>query len=241
MPGRYILRLDDIAPNMNWTAFEQLRSVVDACGVRPLLGVIPDNRDPALLGYPPCPTDFWQAMRRFQSRGWGIAMHGYQHLYETQSGGLLARSAKSEFAGLGREAQREKIRRGKAILEARGLRIDCFMAPSHSFDADTLRVLKEEGILWLSDGFALYPYRWRGMSFMPQILANPRKLPIGIHSICIHLNTVSDGKMQRLIRFLTRHAASFLSFEEATRRLSRLPGNRLLGVLLRRAIISRRH
>ena len=240
MAARYILRLDDIAPNMSWEAFARLREVTDACGVRPLIGVIPDNRDPELTTFPPCPGDFWEEMRGLQGQSWGIAMHGYQHLYETGDAGLLGRSPKSEFAGLPPERQREKIRQGKTILEERGLAVDCFMAPSHSFDDHTLAALDAEGVRWVTDGLALWPFRWKGLNFLPQIVSTPRTFPLGMHTICIHLNTISERKMDRLLRFVQAHAGSFLTFAEASRKVSRLPGNRLLGGLLRRAVEARR-
>ena len=240
MAASYILRLDDIAPNMNWAAFERIVQAAGEHGVQPLIGVIPDNRDPELIGYPACPTSFWEVMQGLQRQGWGIAMHGYQHLYETSDAGLLGRSPKSEFAGLPLDRQIDKVRTGKTIIEEAGLRIDCFMAPSHSFDDSTLQALASQGIHWLTDGFALYPFRWRGMGFVPQILASPRRMPFGVHTVSIHLNTISERKMERLLRFLADQRASFISFREATRHSSWRPGNRLLGRALRRLIVARR-
>lgn len=39
------LRMDDITADMNWDNFFRLKELFDKAGVRPLLGVVPDNRD----------------------------------------------------------------------------------------------------------------------------------------------------------------------------------------------------
>ena len=41
-------RMDDITPGMHWRRFEQFVALFDAHGVKPLLGVVPENRDPKL-------------------------------------------------------------------------------------------------------------------------------------------------------------------------------------------------
>ena len=45
------LRMDDITADMNWDNFFRLKELFDKAGVRPLLGVVPDNRDVDLEGY----------------------------------------------------------------------------------------------------------------------------------------------------------------------------------------------
>ena len=58
MSARFILKLDDVAPNMHWEDYFRLRNCVDGLGVAPLIAVVPDNRDPFLLDNPACPFDF---------------------------------------------------------------------------------------------------------------------------------------------------------------------------------------
>ena len=228
----YVIRLDDIAPNMRWSAYALLKPVFIELGIQPLLGVIPDNRDPSLLAYPSSTFDFWSEMRSVQSEGWGIAQHGFQHKYVSDSGGLLNRAPRSEFAGLAFDVQKAKLIKGKAILESEGLHVDGFMAPSHSFDRLTLRALREVGIGYVTDGIALFPYRFEGLVLVPQLLSRPRPLPFGVYTICIHLNTASDRKLTDLVHFLRTHRKRVISFQLARELVPRLPGSRLAGLLL---------
>ena len=55
----FLIRLDDIAENMNWDMMEQATNLFDKFGVKPVLGIIPNNKDPELLTYPKKNTNFW--------------------------------------------------------------------------------------------------------------------------------------------------------------------------------------
>ena len=44
-----LLRMDDIAENMNWNFMDDCEKVFDKINVRPLIGIIPENKDPELL------------------------------------------------------------------------------------------------------------------------------------------------------------------------------------------------
>ena len=115
MPA-YVFRLDDIAPNMHWENYHRVRQLFRKFGIMPLLGVIPDNRDPQLLRFPAVDNEeFWQEVRDAKQAGWDIAQHGYQHVYVNRCAGILGASKASEFAQLPYDLQSEKIRRGRAI------------------------------------------------------------------------------------------------------------------------------
>lgn len=43
MSAKYIFRLDDICPNMNWDNFYRLEEIFDKYDVKPVVGVIPNN------------------------------------------------------------------------------------------------------------------------------------------------------------------------------------------------------
>ena len=46
-----LIRIDDIAPNMNWNYMDKCEKIFDDLKIKPLLGVIPNNKDPELLRY----------------------------------------------------------------------------------------------------------------------------------------------------------------------------------------------
>ena len=215
MPGRYLIRLDDIAPNMDWERFQRLARLFDQFDIKPLVGVIPDNQDPDLLRFPKFAGDFWTEVSSWQARGWEIAQHGYQHVYVTGDCGLLGINGLSEFAGLPLSEQLDKLAHGQSILRQHGLRCETFMAPSHSFDRLTLRALKELGFTTVTDGFGPWPAMEDGLIFIPQWLANPRVLPIGVQTFCLHINGMTEKQIQRVEEFVKRHSREFISVPAA--------------------------
>lgn len=231
MSARYLIRLDDIAPNMHWAHFERLTQSFATYRIRPLLGVIPDNCDPQLLAFPACAGDFWNQMRKYQSLGWEIAQHGFQHLYVTHDRGLMGINGLSEFAGLPFDEQLDKLRLGQQILQEHGLRFETFMAPSHSFDELTLRALSELRFTTVTDGFAPQPYRDAGLTFIPQLFELPRPLPFGTHTFCLHLNVMNEAQVQRVERFIAEHHAQFITFPEARDLATSATWNRIAGQL----------
>ena len=47
-----LIRLDDIAENMNWDLMEKSELLFEKYQIKPILGVIPNNQDNDLLTYP---------------------------------------------------------------------------------------------------------------------------------------------------------------------------------------------
>ena len=240
MAAQYIFRLDDIAPRMDWERYSRLREIFSRYRVRPLIAVIPQNEDPEFSKYPEVPVDFWQEIRDRRDDGWHIAQHGFRHVYDTASSGLLGVSKRSEFAGHPYEEQLRRIKAGKAILEAAGLQISSFVAPSHSFDANTIKALREAGITMISDGFAFYPYYRDGMLFVPQLTETPRHCPFGIHTFCLHTNSMSDKLFETVEQFLEKYQSDVIPFERAARYVNVGPLHELSGMFARFALKAKR-
>ena len=76
-----LIRIDDIAENMNWDLMEKCEVLFDKYNIKPVLGVIPNNQDKELMSYPK-KGDFWDKVRQWKNKGWEISMHGYAHLYD---------------------------------------------------------------------------------------------------------------------------------------------------------------
>ena len=76
-----LIRLDDIAENMNWNLMEKTEILFEKYKIKPVLGVIPENKDKTLLYYPK-KDGFWERVRDWRNKGWEIAMHGYTHVYD---------------------------------------------------------------------------------------------------------------------------------------------------------------
>ncbi|HBA68333.1 MAG TPA: polysaccharide deacetylase [Lachnospiraceae bacterium] len=204
------VRMDDITPEMDWKKFNDFKALLDEYGIRPLIGVVPDNQDPLLNrgneNYEQesrlVPADFWEYVRRLQKQGWIIAMHGYRHVYTQKKGGLFPLNHFSEFAGLPYSVQLAMLEKGKNILKSHGIETDIFMAPAHSYDKNTLKALKQTGFSKITDGFGTGPYIWNGMSFYPISfrLENSLKRKSGMTAMVVHANTMSEKDMDRYRR-----------------------------------------
>lgn len=221
--SRFIVRFDDICPAMDWARFAPFEAFfADHPHIKPLLGVVPDNRDPKLDVGPPA-ADFWDRVRGWRARGWTIAQHGYTHVYSQPGGGLLGIGSKSEFSGLPLPEQQRLLAAGQAILRAEGVWQPYFMAPSHSFDVDTLRALRALGFAAVTDGFGFYPYDLEGLTLVPQLLASPKHLGFGLYTICLHSNVMGAGRVDAMLEFMARNERRFISFEQALTQRA-LPG-----------------
>jgi predicted deacetylase len=191
---RIAIRMDDITPDMDWDKFNKFKTILDRYGVKPLIGVVPDNQDPK-LSLNEAHEDFWDYIKELQNDGWTIAMHGLSHLYTTKEGGMFPLNHKSEFAGYSYDKQCEMISKGKELLASHGIYTDIFMAPSHSYDVNTIEALKKNGFTKITDGFGYEPYERYGMTFYPisanrgSVLKSSRD---GAVTFVVHTNTMKD-------------------------------------------------
>ena len=216
MNVKYIFRLDDICENMNWENYDRVKAIFLENNVKPIIGVIPNNQDQEFLKYPKCDFSFWDEIYDLQNnKGWSIALHGYNHVYESEDPGILKINKFSEFAGLSKDKQCEKIRKGIQIFNDRKIRIDAFMAPAHSFDNITIECLKENGINAITDGYSLYPYYEDDILFVPQLFARPRKMPFGIYTWCLHTNSMSEKSIYELKTFIKKNKSDIITFPQA--------------------------
>jgi predicted deacetylase len=211
-PAQYLLRFDDLCPThsrANWAAFQAL---IEEFGLKPILAIVPDNRDPGLMIDSPDP-DFWRSMRALEAAGAAIALHGYRHLCRSRGRSLIPLHRETEFAGVGAETQREWIAAGLVILRDHGLNPCVWVAPRHGFDRASLAALRSEGIGALSDGFASVPFTRHGLTWIPQQLWAPVEKRRGLWTICLHGNTAGPGTLSQLRDFLREHASQFTSVE----------------------------
>src|SRR5262249_31486552 len=210
MNARYLIRIDDVCPTMNWSIWPRVEEVLRTAEVKPLVAVVPDNQDPELKADTPN-RQFWNTVRAWQAQGWTIGLHGYQHLAITRSGGVLRLSTWSEFSGLPLDEQRFKLRRALDVFEEHGVRPEVWVAPAHSFDRTTLVALRDAGVRCVSDGFSLYTYSDAdGMAWIPQQLWHFRRIPFGIWTVCLHVNRWTMADVDRL-RSSVRELADLLT------------------------------
>ena len=210
--SKYIIRLDDAADRMDYQKWDQMESLLDKYNIHPLVGVIPNCKDKMMDIYDVDP-DFWDKVHQWEEKGWTIALHGYEHVYYTNEGGINPVNERSEFAGLSLEKQKLKIKNGVEIFHDHGLEPKVFFAPSHTFDLNTLEALKQESnIHIISDTIANKPYSRYGLTFVPQQSGRVRKLPFKVVTFCYHPNMMTQEDFEVLGSFLKTNCNNFFDF-----------------------------
>jgi hypothetical protein len=211
----FVLRFDDICPTMRWDIWSEIEEALITSGVKPVLAIVPDNRDPVLRPGPPG-RDFWERARRWQDLGWTIALHGYQHLYVARDGGLVTLRKKSEFASLPAREQHEKLQRGMDIFAREGIKSHVWIAPGNAFDEVTVSLLPKVGIDTISAGWFWRPFIGpHDMTWVPCQLSILRPAPPGVWSVCYHHNGWSRSNMAEFKEGLQRYRENIVSLEEA--------------------------
>ena len=211
-PAQYLLRFDDLCPTISNTRWKRFLPLIEEFGIRPILAVVPDNRDYKLQLSPPDP-EFWDRMRALEAAGAAIGLHGYRHLCLSRGKSMIPLHRRTEFAGVDQETQRQWIRSGLEILRGYGLNPRVWVAPRHGFDGSTLDALRKEGVTVLSDGFARIPFTRGGFTWIPQQLWAPVDKSKGLWTICIHANTARASLIEQLRAFLDGHAGQFTSVD----------------------------
>ena len=209
------IRMDDITPDMDYDKFNKVKNILDEAGIRPLIGVVPYSKDETLRIEKPH-EDFDDLLRDLQQNGWIIALHGYNHLYTTKEKGIFPINEFSEFAGVDYDKQNVMIRQGLAQLREWGAEPSVFMAPGHTFDENTLKALKANGLNKITDGFGNKPYLREGITFYP--ISAKRSDCIsdkeGYSTYVLHTNTMSQNGIDQFEKMVQAYRDKFISFDE---------------------------
>lgn len=209
------IRMDDITPDMDWTKFLRFKELCNLYQVKPLIGVVPDNRD-GLLQIDEAREDFWEYILDLQREGWVIAQHGSEHIYKTKRMGCFPLNRLSEFAGLSYEEQLASLKKGQAILNAHGIYTDIFMAPAHSYDRNTLKALKTLGFQKITDGFGKMPYVRKGMTYYPISYqqSSSLKKEDGYTTFVVHANTMDEADFARYEKLFASQRENLISYRD---------------------------
>lgn len=206
----FLVRLDDATPKMNQEGWQSVEDMLDRYGIQPIVGVIPDCRDP-LFTWEEDPNFWTQTVKRWQEKGWTIAQHGCHHAYHDCGNNL-----RSEFIGLSYDEQMNLIRKGYDALKAHDVEPECFFAPAHTFDEITVDVCRDSGYFkYISDGYAFYPYCEQDMLFIPSIFDTPHKiLPFGAYTFILHPSFTTEKWLNDFETFIRNNRAQFVSTQQ---------------------------
>jgi len=216
-----LIRLDDIAENMNWDLMEKSEILFDEYKIKPVLGVIPNNQDQDLLSYPK-KNNFWDLVRNWKNKGWKIAMHGLTHVYDkdTNKKDYFGYGGRSEFCGHSLELQTKRIKNGLKKFREEKIEIKSFFAPNHTYDSNTFNALKNSGINEIIDGYGLMPYLEHEIKFIPQLFYKIYALPFGIQATQIHLNYWKENDFNNFAMFVKKNKNNFITYDEAIKKVN---------------------
>lgn len=214
-----LLRFDDIAPNMNWELMDKCERLFLKYNIKPVVGVIPNNEDSELLNYP-FRENFWGIVKKWQSYGWEIAIHGYNHKYisNTKKKDYFNYGGKSEFFGFSLDNQTSKLKNSIKIFNENKIKVRSFFAPNHTYDMNTFRALKAVGLKQVIDGYGFFPYNKFGISFIPQLFFKNKILPFGIQSTQIHINSWDLRDFEVFKNFIEKNQKKIIDYEYALSR-----------------------
>ena len=226
-----IIRFDDIAENMNWKTFNIIEKTLNELNIKPVLGVIPLNKDPELLMYEEIQENFWDKIRKWNKNGWEIAMHGTYHLYDKivkKNYDYLNHGGNTEFCSHSLDAQNNKIKIGIDKFKSENISIRCFFAPNHTFDMNTLIALQNSGIKQVLDGYGIMPYEENNITFIPQLFYKNYVLPFGIQTLQIHTNYFNNLDLKKFINFLILNKNKIINYDNV---LLKINNNKIYKIL----------
>jgi predicted deacetylase len=230
-PSKYILRFDDITPGMAWSKFLPLKKKLELLGIKVVLGVVPECLDKSLT-VENIDINFFERIRKWRDYGDAILQHGTHHVYTTKNAGILKINKNSEFAGFSYKVQYDLLRKGKRILEGEGCWQPYFMAPSHSFDSNTLKALSDLGFVSISDGYGFVPYIMNNIVLVPQLFSKPFRFIPGVSTICIHINQMSVSEIESISYFIISNAKHFVDYKKIKIKHESVKRNKLSSIVV---------
>ena len=241
MKAIYLIRLDDACPTMNHQNWNKVEELLDQYNIKPIVGVIPDNKDPD-FSWDSDPL-FWGHVKNWQEKGWEIALHGYHHLmhhpHDRKVYYQKSHSYNTEYAGVSLDEQKQMIAKGLEIFEENHVYTRCFFAPAHTYDKNTIYALKKSSnFRFVSDGYALSPYIKDGMVFIPSICDGPFSFPVGMFTYVFHPSMMTEIGIKNMEIFLNKEKRNIACVDDVLTQVQKKQG--MLGHILENGIYAAR-
>ena len=217
-----LIRIDDVCENMNWNLMSKLESLFDDYSIKPVLGVIPNNRDEDFLSFPR-KDNFWDQVRKWQDKGWEIVQHGDTHIYDrlcSKKSDYFEYGGGSEFFGHPLNVQEKRIKNGLEKFKREKINIRSFFAPNQTYDENTFVALKNCGINEVIDGYGLMPYTEKNVKFIPQLFEKVVLLPFGIQSTKLHLHIWDENDYKKFENFIKINSKKIITYDQALNKIN---------------------
>ena len=212
-----LIRIDDVCENMDWELMKKLEILFDRFSIKPVLGVIPNNKDGEFLAFSRN-DNFWEQVRKWQDKGWVIVQHGYTHIYDKlcrKKSDYFNYGGGSEFFGHSLDTQETRIKKGLEKFKKEKINIRAFFAPNQTYDHNTFIALKNNGITEIIDGYGLMPYTENNIKFIPQLFEKVVLLPFGIQSTKLHPHTWKKIDYLNFVKFIEKNSKKVITYDQA--------------------------
>tara|TARA_Y100001970_G_scaffold189806_1_gene230724 strand:- start:1845 stop:2633 length:789 start_codon:yes stop_codon:yes gene_type:complete len=233
-----LIRIDDVCENMDWELMKKLENLFDQYSIKPVLGVIPNNKDQEFLEFTRN-DNFWSEVRKWQDKGWEIVQHGYTHIYDklcVKKSDYFNYGGGSEFFGHPLDTQQSRIKKGLEKFKEERINVRAFFAPNQTYDKNTFIALKNCGITEVIDGYGLMPYTENKIKFIPQLFDKVILLPFGIQSTKLHLHSWKEEDFKSFERFVKKNSNKIITYDEALKKVNNNPIYRLINILSKYAL-----
>ena len=228
-----LIRIDDVCENMDWELMKKLEDLFDQYSIKPVLGVIPNNKDQEFLEFDRN-DNFWDEVRKWQDKGWEIVQHGYTHIYDKlckKKSDYFNYGGGSEFFGHSLETQQSRIKKGLEKFKKERIKIRSFFAPNQTYDKNTFIALKNCGITEVIDGYGLMPYTENKIKFIPQLFEKVVLLPFGIQSTKLHLHSWKEKDFKSFENFIKKNSNKIITYDDALNKVNNNPIYKLINIL----------
>ena len=90
------------------------------------------------------------------------------------------------------------------------------MAPAHSYDDNTLKALRSSGFKYVTDGYGIRPYMYKGLKFLPIAMLRGMELkaPAGITTFVVHTWELSDKDFEEYEKLFKEQRERIADFDE---------------------------
>lgn len=175
-----VVSLHDVTPQ-TWMRVELLLDRLTAIGVsRCSLLVIPNWRGQSPID---SDEDFCGWLRHRQRAGDEIVLHGYEHIAVGQPRNARERfrncwftQNEGEFLSLNYEQARDRIQRGRAVLDRAGLNPQGFVAPAWLINDAGLRAARDLGFQYTNSYLTFADLAQERSYFAPSLVFGPGRL-----------------------------------------------------------------
>ena len=101
------------------------------------------------------------------------------------------------------------------VFRQKKVSVRSYTFPNHGFDELCLSCVRDlEGINYVLDGVSFRPFRQDGLGFVPQYSWDLPRFGVGLNTVCLHPDMMSDTEIDAFISRLSKVKRKFVSLDD---------------------------